>query len=62
MLHDRGFFLAGLMPFGPDGHDRLRLQRIQAENVELEHIVLDSPDAQERHAAVMADRAAVEDD
>lgn len=62
VLHDRGFFLAGLMPFGPDGHDRLRLQRIQAENVELEHIVLDSPDAQELHAAVMADRAAVEDD
>jgi len=62
VLHDRGFFLAGLMPFGPDGHDRLRLQRIQAENVELEHIVLASPDARDLHAAVMADRATVEDD
>lgn len=62
VLHDRDFFLAGLMPFGPGGHDRLRLQRIQAENVELERIVLDSADAQELHAAVMADRAAVEDD
>lgn len=62
VLHDRGFFYAGLMPFGPEGHDRLRLQRIQAENVELERIVLDSADAQALHAAVMADRDAVEDD
>jgi GNAT superfamily N-acetyltransferase len=61
VLHERDFFLAGLMPFGPGGHDRLRLQRIQAENVELESIVLDSPAAQELHAAVMADRAAVEE-
>ena len=61
-LRSRYFFLAGLMPFGPEGHDRLRLQRIQAENVELDGIVLDSEDAQALRAYVMGDREEIEED
>lgn len=60
VLHDRDFFLAGLLPFGPDGHDRLRLQRIQAQTVAVAGIVTDSQDARALHDAVMADRALVE--
>jgi GNAT superfamily N-acetyltransferase len=60
-LRRRDFFLAGLMPFGPEGHDRLRLQRIQAANVELDGIVLDSDDAKALEAHVMADRATLDD-
>jgi len=60
VLRDRDFFLCGLMPFGPEGHDRLRLQRIQAENVELDGIVLDSDDAQALEVHVMADRESLD--
>ena len=38
-LNEHGFFLAGLVPHGPDGHDHLRLQRPNCENVELKAIV-----------------------
>ena len=60
ILNDRSFFYAGLIPFGRHGHDHLRLQRVNAENVDTDHIVVDSPFAQELLAAALADRARVE--
>ena len=60
ILNDRSFFYAGLIPFGPDGHDHLRLQRVNAENVDTDHIVVDSPFAQALLADALADRVRVE--
>ncbi len=59
-LNTEGFFYAGLALFGPEGHDHLRLQLLNAENVELERIVCDSDFAQGLLRAVLADRARVE--
>ena len=58
-LNELGFFYAGLVLHGPDGHDFLRLQRMNAENVELEQIVCDSDFAGALLAAVLADREQV---
>ncbi|MEI7624916.1 MAG: GNAT family N-acetyltransferase [Actinomycetota bacterium] len=59
-LNASDFFYSGLIPFGLGGHDYLRLQRIDAENVETEHLVLDSPFSQALLATTLADRARVE--
>ena len=58
-LNELGFFAAGLLLHGPDGHDHLRLQRLDSEDVELEQIVCDSPFAQELKRQVLADLARV---
>lgn len=42
LLREYDFFFSGLMPFGPAGHDRLRLQALLTDNVELDQILLDS--------------------
>ena len=54
-LNAIGFFYSGLAPCGPRGHDFLRLQRLNSENVELERIVCDSPFAQALLADVLGD-------
>ncbi len=59
LLAARYFFLAGLMPFGENGHDRLRLQRLQTEAIEIEGVVVDSEHAQALRDAVLTDRAHV---
>ena len=42
VLREYDFFICGLMPFGMEGHDRLRLQAVLTEDVQLEGLVLDS--------------------
>jgi len=58
-LNELGFFAAGLVLHGPDGHDHLRLQLLDSENVELEDIVCDSPFAQALRLLVLEDKARV---
>jgi hypothetical protein len=58
-LNGLGFFAAGLILHGPDGHDHLRLQLLDSEEVELDHIVCDSPFADELRQRVLKDRARV---
>ena len=58
-LNDLGFFAAGLILHGPDGHDHLRLQLLDSEEVELNDIVCDSPFAVELRRRVLEDKARV---
>ncbi|HKV67446.1 MAG TPA: hypothetical protein VJN72_05110, partial [Gaiellales bacterium] len=59
-LNDLGFFLAGLVVHGPEGHDHLRLQRLNSEHIELETIVCASPASERLKQQVLADRLGVE--
>lgn len=59
-LNEHGFFLAGLVVHGTEGHDYVRLQRLNSEAVELEAIVCDSPFAQELEKRVLEDRLRVD--
>ena len=58
-LNELGFFAAGLVLHGPDGHDHLRLQLLDCEDVELDEIVCDSPFAEALKQHVLEDRARV---
>ena len=58
-LNELGFFAAGLVLHGPDGHDHLRLQRLDSEEIELEEIVCDSPFANALRARVLEDKTRV---
>jgi anti-sigma regulatory factor (Ser/Thr protein kinase) len=58
-LNGLGFFAAGLVLQGPDGHDHLRLQLLDSEEIELEQIVCDSPFGQALRQRVLGDRTRV---
>jgi GNAT superfamily N-acetyltransferase/anti-sigma regulatory factor (Ser/Thr protein kinase) len=58
-LNELGFFAAGLVLHGPDGHDHLRLQLLDSEEIELDDIVCDSSFAQELRRRVLVDKARV---
>jgi N-acetylglutamate synthase-like GNAT family acetyltransferase len=58
-LNGLGFFAAGLVLHGPDGHDHLRLQLLDSENIEFDEIVCDSPFAEALKRRVLEDRARV---
>ena len=58
-LNELGFFAAGLVLHGPDGHDHLRLQLLDSEEIELENIVCDSPYGQSLRQLVLEDRTRV---
>jgi len=58
-LNELGFFVSGLLLHGPDGHDHLRLQRLDSEDIELEKIVCDSPFADLVRQRVLEDMARV---
>jgi N-acetylglutamate synthase-like GNAT family acetyltransferase/anti-sigma regulatory factor (Ser/Thr protein kinase) len=58
-LNELGFFVAGLILHGPDGHDHLRLQLLDSENIELEEIVCDSSFAAGLRRRVLEDKARV---
>jgi GNAT superfamily N-acetyltransferase/anti-sigma regulatory factor (Ser/Thr protein kinase) len=58
-LNELGFFVAGLVLHGPDGHDHLRLQLLDSEDIELEEIVCDSSFAEALRRHVLDDRARV---
>jgi GNAT superfamily N-acetyltransferase len=58
-LNELGFFLAGLVLHGPEGHDYVRLQLLDSEDIELENVVCDSPFAEELWRRVLDDKARV---
>ena len=58
-LNELGFFAAGLVLHGPDGHDHLRLQRLNSASIELEDMVCDSSFAQALRQRVLEDKARV---
>jgi hypothetical protein len=58
-LNELGFFYAGVLLYGLEGHDYLRLQLLNAENIETEAIVCDSAFARDLLGAVLDDRARV---
>jgi N-acetylglutamate synthase-like GNAT family acetyltransferase len=58
-LNELGFFAAGLVLDGPDGHDHLRLQLLDSEEIELDEIVCASPFAEALKGRVLEDRAHV---
>jgi N-acetylglutamate synthase-like GNAT family acetyltransferase len=58
-LNELGFFAAGLVLHGAEGHDHLRLQLLDSEEIELEQIVCDSPFAEALKRRVLEDRARV---
>jgi N-acetylglutamate synthase-like GNAT family acetyltransferase len=57
--NELGFFAAGLVLHGPDGHDHLRLQLLDSTEVELENVVCDSSFAQALRGQVLEDKARV---
>jgi GNAT superfamily N-acetyltransferase/anti-sigma regulatory factor (Ser/Thr protein kinase) len=58
-LNELGFFVAGLVLHGPDGHDHLRLQLLDSEEIELDDVVCDSSFAQMLWQRVLVDKARV---
>jgi N-acetylglutamate synthase-like GNAT family acetyltransferase/anti-sigma regulatory factor (Ser/Thr protein kinase) len=58
-LNELGFFAAGLVLHGPDGHDHLRLQLLDSEDIELDDVVCDSSFAQMLRQRVLVDKARV---
>jgi GNAT superfamily N-acetyltransferase len=58
-LNELGFFAAGLVLHGLDGHDYLRLQMLDSEEIELDDVVCDSAFAEELMRRVLEDKARV---
>jgi GNAT superfamily N-acetyltransferase len=58
-LNELGFFAAGLVLHGPEGHDHLRLQLLDCEDIELDEIVCESSFAQALKRRVLEDKARV---
>jgi N-acetylglutamate synthase-like GNAT family acetyltransferase/anti-sigma regulatory factor (Ser/Thr protein kinase) len=59
-LKELDFFAAGLVLDGPDGHDHLRLQLLDSEEIELDDVVCESPFAQALRDKILRDKALVE--
>ena len=60
LLRNYDFFYCGLTVAGRAGHDHLRMQAMLTDNVDLEHIVLDSDYAKGLREAIFADRGWLE--
>ena len=58
-LNELGFFVAGLILHGSEGHDHLRLQLLDSEDIELEEIVCDSSFARGLRRRVLEDKTRV---
>jgi N-acetylglutamate synthase-like GNAT family acetyltransferase/anti-sigma regulatory factor (Ser/Thr protein kinase) len=58
-LNELGFFAAGLVLHGLDGHDYLRLQMLDSEEIELDDVVCDSAFAEALMRRVLEDKARV---
>ena len=58
-LNELGFFAAGLVLHGPDGHDHFRLQLLDSEEIELDDVVCDSSFAEVLKRGVLEDKARV---
>ena len=55
VANELGFFVAGMVLDGADGHDHLRLQLLDSEEIELEDVVCDSTFAQALKQDVLED-------
>jgi N-acetylglutamate synthase-like GNAT family acetyltransferase len=58
-LNELGFFAAGLVLHGLDGHDYLRLQMLDSEEIDLDDVVCDSAFAKALMRRVLEDKARV---
>jgi N-acetylglutamate synthase-like GNAT family acetyltransferase len=58
-LNGLGFFAAGLVLHGADGHDHFRLQLLDSDDVELDDIVCDSQFAEALRRGILEDRARI---
>jgi anti-sigma regulatory factor (Ser/Thr protein kinase)/N-acetylglutamate synthase-like GNAT family acetyltransferase len=58
-LNELGFFVAGVVLHGLDGHDYLRLQMLDCDEIELEDVVCDSAFSQGLRQRVLEDKARV---
>ena len=58
-LNELGFFAAGLVLHGLDGHDYLRLQMLDSEEIELDDVVCDSAFAEALMRRVLEDKTRV---
>jgi N-acetylglutamate synthase-like GNAT family acetyltransferase len=58
-LNELGFFASGLVLHGLDGHDYLRLQLLDCEDIEIEDLVCDSAFAEALRRRVLEDKARV---
>jgi hypothetical protein len=58
-LNKLGFFAAGLVLHGRDGHDHFRLQLLDSEDIELDDVVCDSSFAEALRRRVLVDKARV---
>jgi hypothetical protein len=58
-LNELGFFASGLVLDGLDGHDYLRLQLLDSEEIEIEECVCDSAFAVALRQRVLEDKARV---
>jgi N-acetylglutamate synthase-like GNAT family acetyltransferase len=58
-LNELGFFAAGLVLHGLDGHDYLRLQLLDCEDIEIEDLVCDSAIAEALRRRVLEDKARI---
>jgi len=56
VCNELGFFAAGLILHGRDGHDHLRLQLLDSKEIELENVVCDSSFAKTLKQSVLEDR------
>jgi N-acetylglutamate synthase-like GNAT family acetyltransferase/anti-sigma regulatory factor (Ser/Thr protein kinase) len=57
--NELGFFAAGLVLDGPDGHDHLRMQLLDSTEIELEDVICDSSFAKALKRRVLEDKARV---
>jgi N-acetylglutamate synthase-like GNAT family acetyltransferase len=55
-LNELGFFAAGLVLHGPDGHDHVRLQLLDSDEIELDDVVCDSSFAESLRRRVLVDK------
>lgn len=55
MLRSHDFFYCGLLPFGSGGHDHLRLQAMLTDQVQVDAMVLHSPDSRHLLDVILAD-------
>jgi N-acetylglutamate synthase-like GNAT family acetyltransferase/anti-sigma regulatory factor (Ser/Thr protein kinase) len=58
-LNELGFFAGGLVLHGPEGHDHLRLQLLDSEDIEIDDVICDSSFAQALRQRVLEDKARV---
>lgn len=55
VLRDHDFFYCGLVPYGPSGHDHLRMQAMLTDRVQTDGLVLEGADAEQLLDFILTD-------